>query len=98
MKELVAMHGQDHSGPLSVDETTIIRGALDMRQKTVKMCMTPLEKVFMLEKNMKLDQPLLQQVSDIARTVLICCRSNMVGTAVFQSTKIRRTISLDLFW
>ncbi len=34
LKELVNIHGEDREGPLTVDETTIIKGALDMKYKT----------------------------------------------------------------
>jgi metal transporter CNNM len=56
LKELVSLHGEDQSGPLSADEVTILRAVLDLRSKTVKDVMTPLEDVYMLEISQKLDR------------------------------------------
>jgi len=64
LKELVTLHGQDKAGPLGLDEMTIIKGALDMRQKTVKDAMKPLDSVFMLEIKMKMDHPILAKVKE----------------------------------
>jgi CBS domain containing-hemolysin-like protein len=46
LKELVSMHGTHAAGEdkLTLDETTIIRGALDMQAKTARDAMTPLDK------------------------------------------------------
>jgi metal transporter CNNM len=48
LKELVSLHGSNAAGAdqLTLDETTIIRGALDMQDKTARHAMTALEKVF----------------------------------------------------
>lgn len=43
-------------GELTYDETTIISGALDLTQKTAKDAMTPLNGVFSLDLNAKLDK------------------------------------------
>lgn len=61
LKELVSIH----SGPgnLSVDEVTIIRGALDMKEKTVKDAMTSIEKVFMLEGETRLTKGVMQEIT-----------------------------------
>jgi len=53
LKELVSIHGAAAS--LTVDECTIIKGALDMKSKIVSDCMTPLKSVFMLPIESKLD-------------------------------------------
>ncbi len=44
---MVDIHGADYGlgGDLSEDEITVIRGALDLSNKTAITCMTPLEKV-----------------------------------------------------
>lgn len=44
---MVDIHGADYGlgGDLSEDEITVIRGALDLSNKTAVTCMTPLEKV-----------------------------------------------------
>lgn len=52
------MHGNEagKGGELTHDETTIITGALDMTQKTVKDAMTPMSKIFSLDINSRLDE------------------------------------------
>ena len=47
LKAMVDIHGIDYGlgGDLSEDEITVIRGALDLSNKTAVTCMTPLEKV-----------------------------------------------------
>ncbi|MCD9639071.1 hypothetical protein HAX54_023354 [Datura stramonium] len=56
LKTLVNMHGNEagKGGELSHDETTIIAGALDLAQKTVKDAMTPMSRVFSLDLHSKL--------------------------------------------
>ncbi|KAL8199754.1 hypothetical protein R6Q57_013322 [Mikania cordata] len=58
LKTLVDMHGDKagKGGELTTDEITIITGALDLAQKTVKDAMTPLSEIFSLELNSKLDE------------------------------------------
>jgi CBS domain containing-hemolysin-like protein len=56
LKELVTLHGEDQQGPLSSDEVSILTAVLDLRTKTVKDVMTPLEDVYMLEISQKLDR------------------------------------------
>jgi hypothetical protein len=43
------IHGKDYGlgGDLSEDEITVIRGALDLSNKTATSCMTPLDKVLL---------------------------------------------------
>jgi len=61
LKELVSIHtGQ---GNLSVDEVTIIRGALDLKEKTVTDAMTPIDKVFMLEGDTRLTRGVMQEIT-----------------------------------
>ena len=43
-------------GELSIDETTIITGALDMTSKSVEDAMTPVKSVYSLDINTKLDR------------------------------------------
>ena len=57
------MHAMVNRGPLTKDECDIIRGALDLRAKTVKNCMTPLEKVFMLDMNASMGRTTILEVS-----------------------------------
>eukprot|EP01112_Ceratiomyxa_fruticulosa_P021732 TRINITY_DN7759_c0_g2_i1.p1 TRINITY_DN7759_c0_g2~~TRINITY_DN7759_c0_g2_i1.p1 ORF type:complete len:550 (-),score=113.58 TRINITY_DN7759_c0_g2_i1:82-1731(-) len=51
LKELLSRHQEDSraGGGLTVDETTIMKGALDMIDKKAHSIMTPLEEVFMVE-------------------------------------------------
>ncbi|KAG1681362.1 hypothetical protein FOA52_007410 [Chlamydomonas sp. UWO 241] len=64
LKALVDMHGEDKGmgGKLSKDETRIITGALDLTSKTAQHAMTPLDKVFMLSTDDKLDERTLRAV------------------------------------
>ncbi|KAF7315277.1 CNNM transmembrane domain-containing protein [Mycena indigotica] len=64
LKELIAMHSdtKQHGGDLQVDTVTIIGATLDLQEKTVKDAMTPIEDVFMLDIESRLDYELLKQV------------------------------------
>jgi metal transporter CNNM len=62
LKELVALHGEDQSGPLSKDEVSILRAVLDLRTKTVKDVMTAIDDVFMFSLSEKLDRQTIQKV------------------------------------
>jgi metal transporter CNNM len=55
LKELVAIHGNHHEGPLSKNEVTIIRGAMDLQEKTAATIMTDLENVFAIDSNTMLN-------------------------------------------
>lgn len=56
MKHFVVAHAQPeaeaetHAG-LTQEETQIISGAIDLRDKTVKDCLQPLDKVFCIDIN-----------------------------------------------
>jgi metal transporter CNNM len=83
LKELVTLHGEDQAGPLSSDEVTILRAVLDLRSKTVKDVMTPLDDVYMLEISQKLDR---QTTASLVRAghsrvpVYISDRQHILGT------------------
>jgi len=67
LKELVSMHSEGvagESGALSLDESTIIRGALELREKTAIKSMTPLGSLFMLDTNDKLDRSTIKDILD----------------------------------
>jgi len=70
LKELITHHGNENveHGILTMDETTIMKGALDMKDKTAMDVMTPLEKVFMLRVDQKLDQDVVQQIAESGRS------------------------------
>lgn len=68
LRALVSIHGEEHGkGPLTIDETTIIQGALDMKHKTLKDCMNPLDEVFMLDMNARMDKKTMKEVSFYSR-------------------------------
>ncbi|KAL1412592.1 hypothetical protein Q8F55_000339 [Vanrija albida] len=57
LRELIKMHAATATGggDLDIDTVTIAQGALDLSQKTVKDAMTPIDDVFMLPIEAKLD-------------------------------------------
>lgn len=68
LAELVEMHGQAHQGPLTIDETTVIIGALKLKNKTAINCMTPLEKVFMLDTETDINLELIKKVKGVGHS------------------------------
>ncbi|KAI9222639.1 hypothetical protein BC828DRAFT_365028 [Blastocladiella britannica] len=65
LKALVSLHEQSeqHFGPLSQDEVTIIKAVLDLRDKYVVDIMTPLEHVYMLNWDQVLDPAKMEEVA-----------------------------------
>ncbi|XP_062510930.1 uncharacterized protein LOC134186870 [Corticium candelabrum] len=96
LKELVDMHGKTSQGneePLSQDEVLIIKGALEMRSKTVREAMTPLQSVFMLRIDDKLDRATMQTLIDVGHSrvpVFDGVRQNIVGIIL-----VKKIIMLD---
>ncbi|KAJ6593659.1 hypothetical protein B0H19DRAFT_1246399 [Mycena capillaripes] len=64
LKELINMHSssQQHGGDLKMDTVTIIGATLDLQEKVVREAMTPIEDVFMLSIESKLDYDLLKKI------------------------------------
>ncbi|KAG6837589.1 hypothetical protein H0H93_007003 [Arthromyces matolae] len=64
LKELIALHSDNspHGGDLKIDTVTIIGATLDLQEKVVKQAMTPIEDVFMLSIDSKLDYDLLKKI------------------------------------
>ena len=76
LKALVELHGEDrvitegvqtsdevgNEEPLSYDEVLIIKGALELRQKTVKDAFIPIESVFALSIDTLLDRKTMQKI------------------------------------
>lgn len=60
LKTLVDFHGNEagKGGDLSVNETTIIAGALELTEKTVRDAMTPISETFAIDINAQLDRDL----------------------------------------
>jgi len=57
LKELVALHGikgEENSDPLTRHEIAIIKGVLEMEEKTLKQIMTPIDTAFMISDDMVL--------------------------------------------
>ncbi|KDQ58002.1 hypothetical protein JAAARDRAFT_57799 [Jaapia argillacea MUCL 33604] len=66
LKELIAMHSTNgvHGGDLKMDTVTIIGATLDLQEKVVEQAMTPLEDVFMLSINTRLDYVTLKKICE----------------------------------
>ncbi|GLB42787.1 putative protein with domain of unknown function DUF21 [Lyophyllum shimeji] len=64
LKELIAMHSSHATlgGDLKTDTVTIIGATLDLQEKVVKQAMTPIDEVFMLSIDSKLDYDLLKKI------------------------------------
>ncbi|KAJ1965145.1 hypothetical protein GGI12_000955 [Dipsacomyces acuminosporus] len=62
LKELVSLSGAANGGSLSIDEVTIIRGALELGEKLVIEVMTELRNVFMIDINAHLDRKLMTEI------------------------------------
>jgi metal transporter CNNM len=66
LKELIAMHAAtgELGGDLNADTVTIIGATLDLQEKVVHQAMTPLDKVFMLNIESKLDYDTMKLIDD----------------------------------
>lgn len=64
LKALVDAHGEGEGlgGNLTGDEIAVIRGALDLSSKTAAHCLTPLDKIFALPADARLDADTLARV------------------------------------
>jgi len=62
LKKLLEIHGKHLVSDISVDEGSILSGVLDFSLKEVSQVMTPLDKVFMLEIDQRLDLNLLSEI------------------------------------
>jgi len=93
LKELVAIHQRHkkkelHEEPLSSDEVKMIRGALELKSKTVDKVMIPIDKVFMLNANEKLDKSVRDRIVRSGRSripVFNGTRSQIVGYLLTKS-------------
>lgn len=66
LKELIAMHATtgELGGDLNKDTVNIIGATLDLQEKVVKQAMTPIDKVFMLNVDSKLDYDTMKKISE----------------------------------
>lgn len=74
--------------PLRDDEVLIIQGALEMRNKTVEDDYTPLDSVYMLDINRKLDKATMKEISEKGHSrvpVYDGDRENIVGLLFVKS-------------
>ncbi|KAK7461004.1 hypothetical protein VKT23_008931 [Stygiomarasmius scandens] len=87
LKELIAMHSssQAHGGDLKTDTVAIIGATLDLQEKVVSQAMTPLEQVFMLDIESKLDYALLKKIVE----------SGHSRVPVYELVDAPLTVSLD---
>eukprot|EP00762_Andalucia_godoyi_P003187 ANDGO_01047.mRNA.1 DUF21 domain-containing protein At2g14520 len=65
-KELVRLHGQENK--LTGDEVSIIRGALELREKTAAQIMTPVDSVFMASAERVFDESFLDELYEKAHS------------------------------
>jgi len=73
LKELMNLHGASLDGDgredaLSQSEITIIKGAIDLKHKSVLHCGTPLKKTFMLSINDDITPAILAQIAESGHT------------------------------
>ncbi|EKM54434.1 uncharacterized protein PHACADRAFT_123492 [Phanerochaete carnosa HHB-10118-sp] len=66
LKELIAMHATtgELGGDLKMDTVAIIGATLDLQEKVVRQAMTPMDKVFMLNIDTKLDRDTMKRISE----------------------------------
>lgn len=62
LRSLVEIHSSDQHGGLNKDEVAILTGALGFTKKKVKQIMSPIEKVFTLNVNDRLDHRTLARI------------------------------------
>lgn len=69
-KHLIMQHAEETQADFDVDETAIMCSVLELKDKMVADIMTPLEKVFAIEYNTKLDFEQLEKLME-------CCHSRI---------------------
>ncbi|PVU89199.1 hypothetical protein BB559_005198 [Furculomyces boomerangus] len=88
LKELVNLNGTIYGGNLTIDEVTIIKGALDLSEKLVVDVMTRLENVYMLSYDDILDEDLILEIVEKGYSripVYNGTRENIVGILLVKS-------------
>ncbi|KAJ1901014.1 hypothetical protein LPJ81_003830 [Coemansia sp. IMI 209127] len=88
LKELVSLSDTAHGGNLSIDEVTIIRGALELGEKLVVEVMTELRNVYMVDINAQLDIKLMTEMLRQGHSrvpVYEGQRTNVVGVLLVKS-------------
>ena len=87
------IHSEEKHGPLTIDECTIIKGALDMKNKKATSIMTPLDSVFMLHSDMKINKDTLKMVIKSSLKLIIRYTKAVILESL--SIKILDNILLD---
>jgi metal transporter CNNM len=88
LKELVAIHGDHRDGPLTKDEVTIIRGALDLQSKTAASVMTHMNDVFSISIDDRLNRETMSSIVEAGHSrvpVYDGEPSNIVGVVLVKS-------------
>ncbi|KAI8803827.1 hypothetical protein BJ742DRAFT_827581 [Cladochytrium replicatum] len=91
LKELVALHGEDQSGPLTTEEVSIMKAVLDLRDKTVGQIMTDLNDVFMLNLDTRLDHKTMQTLIHAGHSRVPICdkeQKNIIGVVLVKQLVI----------
>jgi metal transporter CNNM len=89
LKELVELHGENApGGVLSKDEVTIIKGALDLQNKSLKSVMTELVHVFSVDYHGKFDRTTMSQIMKAGHSrvpIYEGDKSNIIGMILAKS-------------
>jgi metal transporter CNNM len=83
LKELVALHGESQSGPLSKDEVETLQAVLDLKSKTVCDIMTKIDDVFMLPAASNLNRKTINTILDRGHSripIYLQDRQHIIGT------------------
>eukprot|EP01134_Creolimax_fragrantissima_P007661 CFRG7661T1 len=68
LKVLVDLHTSNEEEPLSEDEITIIRGVLDMANKNVMSAMQPIDTVYSISHDDKLDEAKVKEIYSVGHS------------------------------
>jgi len=93
LKELVAIHSTEAQGPLTLDEVKIMKGALDLKEKTAKDAMTSIDTVFALSIDTLLTAETLALIKKNGHSRIPIYRNNVQNIAGF--LLVKSLIGLD---
>eukprot|EP01117_Protostelium_nocturnum_P013231 TRINITY_DN4927_c0_g1_i1.p1 TRINITY_DN4927_c0_g1~~TRINITY_DN4927_c0_g1_i1.p1 ORF type:complete len:378 (+),score=89.42 TRINITY_DN4927_c0_g1_i1:102-1235(+) len=82
LKELINMHVDTGNGPLSVEESSVIGGILDMKSKSARDCMISLEEIFMISFDDVYDEVMAKKIANDGHSKIPVYRyhnNNIVG-------------------
>ncbi|KXN84678.1 hypothetical protein AN958_12056 [Leucoagaricus sp. SymC.cos] len=98
LKELIAMHDshEAHGGDLKTDTVTIIGATLDLQEKVVRQAMTPIDDVFMLSINSKLDYDLMKKICQTGHSRVPVYEEVEVPIAAVPLGSVKRIIGVLL--